>query len=72
VTITVNRTTTVPLVRDMTGDDAVKLLQDRGFQVEVAEQSALIPTRKGLVINQAPDPGSVVCQGEKVRITVQK
>jgi serine/threonine-protein kinase len=72
VTITVNRTTTVPLVRDMTGDEAAKLLQDRGFQVEVVEQSALIPTRKGLVVNQDPDPGAIACKGDKVRIAVQK
>ncbi|HEY8201418.1 MAG TPA: Stk1 family PASTA domain-containing Ser/Thr kinase [Actinomycetota bacterium] len=72
VTITVNRTTTVPLVRDMTGDQAVKMLQDRGFQVELVEQSALIPTRKGLVVSQDPEPGTVACNGDKVRITVQK
>ena len=72
VTISVNRPTTVPVVRDLTEDDAIKALQNRGFQVEVVEQPVLIPTKKGLVVSQDPEPGAVGCKGSKVRITVQK
>jgi beta-lactam-binding protein with PASTA domain len=72
VVITVNRTVAVPLVRDMTEEQAIQTLQTRGFQVEVVEQPVLLPTRKGLVVSQDPDPTTVACKGDKVRITVQK
>jgi serine/threonine-protein kinase len=72
VTITVNRTTAVPNVRDMAENEAITSLQNRGFQVEVIEQSVLIPTKKGLVIDQNPEAGAVACRGDEVSITVQK
>jgi beta-lactam-binding protein with PASTA domain len=59
-------------VRDLTADDATKALSDRGFQVETIDQTALIPTRKGLVVDQDPSANTVGCSGDKVRITVQK
>ena len=71
VTITVNRTQQVPDVRDMTEQEAISLLQQQGFTVEVVDQTVLLPTKKGRVIDQSPEPGSVACKGSKVRITIQ-
>jgi serine/threonine-protein kinase len=72
VTLTINRVQSVPNVRDMTEDEAISALQQRGFQVEVVDQTVLLPTKKGLVIDQNPDPGTAACKGDQVRITVQK
>jgi eukaryotic-like serine/threonine-protein kinase len=73
ITLTVSKgpaTTQIPDVRNQTQADAAKILRGAGFDVAVVQQPVTDPSQDGIVIDEAPSPGSTGQQGEVVTITV--
>jgi serine/threonine-protein kinase len=60
----------VPNVVDMAEDEAVTTLEDAGFEVRVRDQPATSPDQEGVVLDQAPDPGTERPEGSTIRIAV--
>jgi eukaryotic-like serine/threonine-protein kinase len=60
----------VPGVIDETEDDAVRALEDAGFEVDVEEAPAETPDEDGIVLEQDPDPDTPRAPGSEVTITV--
>jgi beta-lactam-binding protein with PASTA domain/predicted Ser/Thr protein kinase len=73
VTITVAKAPAQVDVPDVTGqteDDAVSMLSDAGFGVQIHHQAVTDPTQDGVVISQDPAGGSKAKKGTKVAIVV--
>ncbi|HKH16276.1 MAG TPA: PASTA domain-containing protein [Solirubrobacteraceae bacterium] len=60
----------VPGVIDATEDDAVRTLEDAGFEVRVEEAPAAAPDEDGIVLEQDPEPETPRREGAEVTITV--
>jgi eukaryotic-like serine/threonine-protein kinase len=60
----------VPDVEGLFQDGAVRVLQNRGLDVVVQEETTVDPGEDGRVLDQAPEPGSRVRQGDTVSIVV--
>jgi eukaryotic-like serine/threonine-protein kinase len=60
----------VPGVIDETEEDATRILEDAGFEVDVEDAAAQTPDEDGLVLEQDPDPDTPRPRGSEVTITV--
>jgi eukaryotic-like serine/threonine-protein kinase len=60
----------VPNVEGLFRDGAVRVLQNRGLDVIVQEETVSDPAEDGRVVDQAPEGGSRVRQGDTVTILV--
>jgi eukaryotic-like serine/threonine-protein kinase len=60
----------VPGVLDATEADAVRTLEDAGFEVEIAEAPVETPDEDGIVIEQDPSANTPRPQGSTVTITI--
>jgi beta-lactam-binding protein with PASTA domain len=60
----------VPDVRGAREADAVAVLEELGFEVEVRYVPRILPLRLGTVDDQAPSPEQVRPRGSTVRIFV--
>jgi serine/threonine-protein kinase len=67
VTITVNRQLEVPPVEGQSEDDAVNILKNAGFEVDVMRSPIVF---QNVVTDQSPGAGSEACKGDTVRIRV--
>ncbi|MEO6406940.1 MAG: PASTA domain-containing protein [Ferruginibacter sp.] len=63
---------TVPSVINKTTDEAVKLLESKGFEVVIQDSVYIDTARKGIVIKQLPDPNSTVKVNRTVILTVNR
>lgn len=71
VTISVNRTATVPNVVGKKEEEAKADLESAGFKVEVQRRQRVPPGEKeGEVVAQDPKAGATACKGDTVKITV--
>jgi eukaryotic-like serine/threonine-protein kinase len=60
----------VPGVIDATEEDAVRALEDAGFEVTVEDATAATPDEDGIVVDQDPGPDTPRPPGSEVTITV--
>ena len=63
---------TVPAVTGKTTDEAIKFLEDKGFDVIIADSVYTDTIRRGTVIKQLPDANSTVKVNRTVFITVNR
>lgn len=63
-------TSTVPRVRGLEVGKARAILQDAGFEVEEVEKKVVDPDKVGIVLHQAPTPGTERLEGSTVTLTV--
>ncbi len=62
----------VPAVTGMPTNEAVKLLQDQGFEVYIQDSVFTDTAKKGIVLKQLPDPNATVKINRTVFITVNR
>jgi eukaryotic-like serine/threonine-protein kinase len=60
----------VPDVEGLNEDGAINTLESRGLDVNVREEPVSDPSEDGRVLDQAPEPGARVRQGDDVTIVV--
>jgi beta-lactam-binding protein with PASTA domain len=60
----------VPDVIDLQEDEARSQIENAGFAVSVRDRPVTNPDEDGVVLDQAPDPGSERPEGSTIRITV--
>lgn len=63
---------TVPSVLEKTTDQAIKLLESKGFEVVVQDSVFIDSLKRGIVIKQLPDPNSTVKINRMVFLTVNR
>jgi beta-lactam-binding protein with PASTA domain len=63
---------TVPAVNGKSTEEAIKLLEDKGFEVIIQDSVYTDTLKRGTVIKQLPDPNSTVKINRNVFITVNR
>ncbi|MBS1510269.1 MAG: PASTA domain-containing protein [Bacteroidetes bacterium] len=63
---------TVPAVTGMKTDDAIKLLEKQGFDVQIQDSIFTDTAATGIVLKQLPDPNATVKINRTVLLTVNK
>lgn len=64
--------TEVPFVYDYSAEEATKLLETEGFEVEILEESSPSEVEKGVVLRTMPNVGNFIDKGSKVILIVSK
>nr|AIA17727.1 PASTA domain protein [uncultured bacterium] len=62
----------VPAVTGMNTNDAIKLLQEKGFEVYIQDSVFTDTAKRGVVLKQLPDPNATVKINRTVFITVNR
>ena len=63
---------TVPSVVGIPTKDAIKMLEDKGFDVVIQDSVYTDTAKKGIVLKQLPDPNSTVKINRTVQLTVNR
>lgn len=63
---------TVPYVLNKNTQDAIKLLESKGFDVEIQDSTYVDTAKMGVVLKQFPDPNSTVKINRTVLLTVNR
>ncbi|RYF85737.1 MAG: PASTA domain-containing protein [Chitinophagaceae bacterium] len=63
---------TVPSVLGKKTEDAIKFLEDKGFEVQIQDSVYVDSTKMGIVLKQLPDPNSTVKINRVIFLTVNR